>query len=140
MNKLQEGLMPDELMIYHLVSKDMFVGNHKNGFYESANFKTEGFIHCSCRANVVDIANDYYSSADDLILIKIDTCLLVSPLKYEEPADINGQGNPHFETGIKFPHIYGPINDNSVIGIAKMKKNGGSYEFPSRFDSIEIYS
>ncbi|MET9310407.1 DUF952 domain-containing protein [Kribbella sp. NPDC003505] len=69
------------------------------------------FIHASRPEQVAMVANFAYDDVDDtaepLCLLVIDTARLVSALCDE---DLDG-------TGMSFPHIYGPLNLDAVVGV-----------------------
>ena len=68
----------------------------------------EGFIHASQAAQVAGVANMFYrDSADDLVVLVIDTGLVRAPVRYE---DVPGADAP-------FPHIYGPLNTDAVVDV-----------------------
>ena len=131
--------MSESKVIYHLATKRDFKSCFNNGLYEPLNFQADGFIHCSGKDSVIDVAEDYYSAVDDLILIKINCSLLKSELKFEDAAPIAGGGTEHLKNRILFPHIYGPINEQSIIGIGEMKKTNGRYAWPSEFLDLDNF-
>ena len=49
----------------------------------------------------------YYNGVKDLVKLKIETEKLTSQLKYELAPSVKEE----------FPHIYGPINTNAVVGV-----------------------
>jgi hypothetical protein len=84
-----------------------------------ANFAAEGFIHCTAGPEVlVQVANAYFASLDDdLLVLEIDPARLTAPLKFEPPASPPGQpASAGHRAGILFPHIYGPLNPEAVVG------------------------
>lgn len=77
--------------------------------YLPPTYDQDGFIHATGEANMLlTVANLYFKSAEgDFVVLRIRPSLLKSPVKYEvvDPKD---------ET-VKFPHIYGPMNVDSVV-------------------------
>ena len=63
----------------------------------------EGFTH----ADHPDLANQLYAGRDDLVLVTIDSDALSAPVVYEDC----------YETGRRFPHIYGLIDANAVVSV-----------------------
>lgn len=86
------------------------------------SLKKDGFIHCSCIENIVDVANDNLRKIEDpMVLLCIDTCRLTSEIKWEERGDKR----------IIFPHVYGPINVDAVIDVINFDKNkDGMFFYP----------
>jgi uncharacterized protein (DUF952 family) len=128
-----------EKFIYHLTSENDFRKYFINNLYTPSNFQSDGFIHCSGIESVIDVATDYYSKVTDLILIKINTNKLKSTLKYEDPVPLNESENNHIKNNLKFPHIYGPMNKESILGIGKMGKKDGQFEFPLEFIKLSDF-
>ena len=77
------------------------------GRYEVESLTSEGFIHCSERAQVTGTANLLFRGRDDLVLLVIDEQRLDAPVKRE----------PAVPGGPLFPHIYGPLNLDAVAQI-----------------------
>ncbi|HEY61258.1 MAG TPA: DUF952 domain-containing protein [Anaerolineae bacterium] len=75
------------------------------GEYSPLSLEIQGFVHASRLEQVLQVANRFYSGRTDLCLLWIDQEQLTSSVKWEE-AD-----------GEIFPHIYGAINLDAVIGI-----------------------
>ncbi len=99
--------------IYHITSRDAWSAATEAGSYTAPSLDTEGFIHCSLARQVERSLNKFYTDREEVILLKIDPELLTGNLLYE-PADNDS-----------FPHIYGPINTESVIAVELLKREGG---------------
>lgn len=91
-------------MIFHLAAASEF---EDPGSYRPSSLADEGFIHCSTAAQLIDVANGLYAGREDLLLVTIDPDELRAPVVYEDC----------YEAGERFPHIYGPIDDDAVISI-----------------------
>jgi uncharacterized protein (DUF952 family) len=80
----------------------------------------EGFIHASTAGQVAGVANAFYADAEDLLVLIIDPERLTAPLRYDP---VPGAAEP-------FPHIYGPLNADAVIGTAELRRDAdGRYVF-----------
>jgi uncharacterized protein (DUF952 family) len=73
--------------------------------YIPSGYQSEGFVHCSTRGQIRAVANERFEGRTDLVLLEIDPDRLTSPLVWEDC----------YETGMDFPHVYGPVNDAAVI-------------------------
>lgn len=91
-------------MIYHIVPQTEWKKAKTAGTYAPESLKTDGFIHCSNRYQLWLVATFLYKGRDDLIILYIDENLVEAKLRYE---DLKRHG--------EFPHIYGPLNINSVV-------------------------
>jgi len=79
------------------------------GEYRPASLAVEGFIHASLSGQVLGVANRFYPSRQDLLLLWIDPQRLRPELRYE-PAD-----------GELFPHIYGALNLEAVLAVVSFQ-------------------
>ena len=91
-------------MIFHLAARDLWESSES---YRPPSLEEEGFIHCSTASQLIGVANELYSGRDDLILVTIDTDALGAPVVFEDC----------YETGERFPHIYGPIDPEAVVSV-----------------------
>jgi uncharacterized protein (DUF952 family) len=113
--------------IYHITERIQYETTAKSGVYYPANYQSEGFIHCSTRLQVLDVANRYYANASDLVLLEIDPSTLFPNLVYE-----NLEGNEE-----KFPHVYGKINLEAITRIFSFSNSSqGGYTFPENKDIL----
>lgn len=102
-------------MILHLLSRESWAEAQALGQLVAPSVANEGFAHCSTEHQMVDVANKYYPSAHNMVLLNIDPAKLVSELKFEPPVHIDG--SPALPHEPLFPHIYGPINLDAVIEV-----------------------
>jgi uncharacterized protein (DUF952 family) len=103
-------------MILHIVKRDDWENAIRTGQYAPASLDTEGFIHCSTTAQVVETANLFYRGQTDLMIVCLEEGHLTSKLIYEPAARVG-----HERDNAVFPHIYGPLNLEAVSEV---------YEFP----------
>jgi len=92
-------------IIYHIATVADWDRAHQRGYYEASSLKEEGFIHCSEEWQVANILERYFHDQSDLVKLVIDTDKLGSQLIYEWSPSVADT----------FPHVYGPINLDSVI-------------------------
>lgn len=109
------GKTPTTLNILHITSRAAWIDATRNGRYAAPSLMSEGFIHCSTPAQAVPVAEKFYQGQTGLVLLVIDPARLTSDLKWEPPSD--GAPPPGVPTGDAFPHIYGPINLDSVVRV-----------------------
>jgi uncharacterized protein (DUF952 family) len=90
------------------------------GIYRGDTLDTEGFIHCSTPAQIVKVANKFFSHQQELIVLCIDSQRVSVEIKYEES-----------EPGERFPHIYGSLNIDAVVKVIEFAPGAnGNFEFP----------
>jgi uncharacterized protein (DUF952 family) len=108
-------------MIYHITSRTAWAEARARGDYRSESLETEGFIHCSTETQVVQVAENFYKGARDLLLLVIEPACLTSDLRWEAPS--GGTPPPGVPEGDLFPHVYGPINLDAVVQVVDMQSN-----------------
>lgn len=102
-------------IIYHIVPASDWQAAQVQGRYEAPRLATEGYIHCSTRAQVVGVANARFRGVRGLLLLAIDESSVRSEIRYE-----NLEGGETL-----FPHIYGPLETDAV---------SATYDFPPAVD------
>ncbi len=91
-------------IIYHIVTnRDWPVSA---GAYRGDTLKSEGFIHCSTADQLIPVANRFFRGRRDLTVLVIDEARVRPKIIYE---NLEGGTEP-------FPHIYGPLDADAVIG------------------------
>jgi uncharacterized protein (DUF952 family) len=99
-------------MIVHIVERRVWEQAQQTGEYRAASLATEGYIHTSRPEQVLPVANRFYQGIPDLLLLWIDPQRLLAPLYYEA------------SDGEIFPHIYGPLNLESVVRVCELAPEG----------------
>jgi glutathione S-transferase len=102
-------------MIFHIAEVADWEAAQAAGDYRiSTRGRTlaeEGFIHASREDQVLEVANAFYVDAGPLLLLTIDPDRLTSPVCDDEVAP-----------GVTFPHIYGPIDLDAVVGVSPLER------------------
>lgn len=108
-------------MILHITHGTDWQAARGAGEYRLDTLDTEGFIHCSTPEQVLGPANEYYAGQQGLVLLVIDPARLTAALVYE---DLN-------ESGVDFPHIYGPLNLDAVTAVVPFEPlPDGTFKLP----------
>lgn len=92
------------MFIYHIVLPEIWEAVKLNSTYTHDSLEIEGFIHCSYDHQLDGVIERYYSSAPELVILKLDVNKLTSKLVSEPSTG-----------GEVYPHIYGPINLDAVV-------------------------
>lgn len=112
-------------MILHIISEEDWKKAQTDGLHTPSTLEDEGFIHCSTKEQVNWVANSFFKGYTDLLLLCIDTEKVKAKIVFEDTSD----------TGMLFPHIYGPLNLDSVIRVMTFKPSiDGTFEFPREFN------
>jgi len=92
-----------------------------NGAYKTEMFPIEGFIHCSTREQVIQVANARFRGQSGLVLLSIDPSLVKPEIVYE-----NLEGGEQL-----FPHIYGELNRDAVVKASAFQPGAdGTFTLP----------
>lgn len=111
-------------MIYHMLPAPIWNEQAADQPYEGDTLATEGFIHCTGeRELLVKVANNFYrDNPDPYVILYIDQSLVESKILWEEAG---------MHT---FPHIYGPLNLDSVVNVIPFPRSGdGVFELPQEW-------
>ena len=117
------------MIIFHITTTENWEKAKLNNEYKCDSLEKEGFIHCSTQAQIVTIANTFYSNYEQLIVLAINPNKLLSELKWESPIHPNPNIEHKIDNSAKFPHVYGVINLDAVEKIMNLcKNNRGLFE------------
>ena len=94
------------MFIYHIVLPEVWQSFAGRPSYQAESLQTEGFIHCSYDHQLSGVIARYYSKAERIVVLKLDTAKLLSKL-VEEPST----------GGEIFPHLYGRLNMNAIVAV-----------------------
>lgn len=92
-------------------------GAEAEGTYRTEMFPIEGFIHCSTREQVIQVANIRFRGQTGLVLLSLDTNKVTAEVRYE-----NLEGGQQM-----FPHIYGEINADAVVQVTDFEPGAEGY-------------
>lgn len=108
---MTDDLAPGE-HIFHVAQVDDWLAAKRSGDYRVStlgrSLADEGFIHASRRHQVDGVRSSFYSDPGlRLVLLEIDPARLDVELRLEVPPG----------AGEAFPHIYGPLGIDAVVGV-----------------------
>lgn len=111
--------------IFHITKRSGWESFPDRPFVDRS-LETEGFIHCSRLDQVLIPANDRFGGQSDLVLLVIDVGQLNSPVVHEDC----------YESGMEFPHIYGPIDRGAVSAVVDFPCGpDGRFDLPAPLQS-----
>ena len=93
------------MYIIHSVDKKEFEDEIKMGSYGRKSLEQYGFIHCSDLDTYYLVAPNFKEDPNDRLILLIDTDQADAEIKWEDGG------------GIDFPHIYGLLDQNAIIGV-----------------------
>lgn len=82
------------------------------GQYRRDDLATEGFLHASRPDQLPWVAETFYEGQTGLVVLRVDTEMLTSSLKWETPPGMDDV----------FPHLYGPLNLDAVIEVVPLEE------------------
>jgi uncharacterized protein (DUF952 family) len=111
-------------MILHLLPRAEWEAAPADQPYRSPSLEHEGFIHATQGdALLLMVANGLYKDhAGDFVALEIDEARLTSAVRWEAPAGTLPPEASAEETTPLFPHIYGPINREAIVGVRLMQR------------------
>jgi len=95
--------------ILHLCQRVDWVNAQRLGEYYAASLTAEGFIHCSTPEQILQVANIFYRSTLDLVVLWINRDCVKAEIKWESVGKE------------KFPHIIGPLNLDAICAVSELK-------------------
>lgn len=104
-------------IIFHITKGEAWKRAKATGTYRAEMFLIDGFIHCSTRDQVIQVADIRFRGQPGLVLLCIDTTKVTAEIRYE-----NLEGGPQL-----FPHIYGEINNDAVVQVAAFEPTAEGY-------------
>ena len=107
-------------MILHITNKLIWDRALQLGEYRGDTLDEEGFIHCSTKEQVIEVADYIFKGIQGLVLLVIDEKAVTPEIKYEDAGN-----------GKLYPHIYGPLNISAVVRVIDFSpQEGGSFKLP----------
>lgn len=106
--------------IYHIAYVADWSAALATGEYRAASLASEGFIHCSTRAQLLRVANALFDPGEELVVLQIDSAALGDRLRFEAPA-YRGDALAHEQ----FPHVYGPLPLPAVVALDVLHSSSG---------------
>jgi uncharacterized protein (DUF952 family) len=104
-------------IIFHITPRNAWEPALEQGTYRPEAFPTDGFIHCSTRDQVIQVANARFRGQTGLVLLSIDTDKVIPEIIYE-----NLEGGQQL-----FPHIYGGLNVDGVVEVLEYAPGADGY-------------
>jgi len=109
-------------LILHIAQRGDWQRSEGQGSYRCSSLLDEGFIHCSTPEQVLIPANERFRGRQDLLLLCIEVERLDCELRYEDCYD----------SGMAFPHVYGPIGLDAVVAVVDFPPgDDGRFELPA---------
>lgn len=105
-------------MIYHFIPMERWKEVKDQDYYRTESLDEEGFIHCSKKNQITEVADFKFGDEEKLMILKIDEEKLEPEIKYEGEKDN------------KFPHIYGKLNMEAVKDTKIMENSEKGYNLP----------
>jgi len=115
-------------VLFHITKRAAWEQAAEFGAYQSASLESNGFIHLSTAAQIVETANRFFRGQTGLVLLVVDPARLTAPLRWEPAPD---------RAGVLFPHLYGPLNVEAVGRAVKFAPSAdGTFALPEETVSL----
>ena len=114
-------------MVLHICQREAWERALTRGIYETDALLEDDFIHLSYPHQAVKVANFLYHYQKDLLLLCIDPEKARAEIKVEKLG-----------TSEPFPHLYGPLNLEAVVGVLEFPpdQTTGTFVLP---DDLETF-
>ncbi len=96
--------------LLHLTTDAEWRAAVDRGEFVAPVLESDGFIHLSTVDQVHLPANALFAGRRDVVLLWIDPLRLAAPVRWEP-------GQPQDPAGMLFPHVYGPIELESLLRV-----------------------
>jgi uncharacterized protein (DUF952 family) len=100
-------------VFYHILPAADWATAQAAGVYSPASLDTEGFIHCSRIDQVERTLAVHFKGQEGLLVLSIAVPKVEAEIRDEDLYD----------AGQTFPHIYGSLNLDAVVGVTEVIKN-----------------
>lgn len=100
------------MLIYHVCTPEHWEAQLDAGVYDHPSRKTEGFIHCSTRAQLERTLDRHFAHVPQVVILHIVDRHVRSFLRWEPDA-----------SGELFPHLYGPIELEHIHDLSLGERN-----------------
>ncbi len=98
---------PDRIV--HLCTPREWVEQSRLDEFRDDSLAQAGFIHCSQPEQIFEVANRYYRTEPELVVLWIDPHNLASELRWEPAGDSY------------YPHVYGPVNLDAIEAASPLR-------------------
>jgi uncharacterized protein (DUF952 family) len=96
--------------IVHVATPSEWAAARRTGQIAPPSLATEGFVHCSTRAQLAGTLERHFAGAGPLVLLLLDEGAIAPDLRWEE-------GRP----GERFPHVYAAIPVTAVVAVEEIR-------------------
>ncbi|TRZ82262.1 MAG: DUF952 domain-containing protein [Sediminibacterium sp.] len=93
--------------IYHITTLKEWEAAKLKNEYTPVTYEQDGFIHCSVEKQIPGVLDRFYKGQIGLVKLKIEKEKVQRPVLFELALDLDEL----------FPHIYGPLNLDSVVEV-----------------------
>lgn len=100
--------------ILHIATPADWAAAQRAGQLAPPSLATEGFVHCSTRAQLPATLARHFRGAAPLVLLVLDADAIAADLRWEESYP-----------GEQFPHLYAPIPVGAVVAVEEVTPPGG---------------
>ena len=110
---------PAEACVFFIATSNQIPQLLQEPLYSAPSLDEDGFIHLCSYHQVNDVVATFYPNTTELKLLIIDVSLLQAELRFEYPVGnipTDGLNNQ------LFPHLYGPLNIDSVIDVIDLNR------------------
>lgn len=114
---------PAPAITLHLVPEERWLADDGGSDYTPERFAEEGFIHTTLGDDeVLAVGNRYYvADPRPHLVLTVALDRLAAPWRFDEAGPL-------------YPHVYGPLNRDAVVGVRRIRR-----DVDGRFTGIDPY-
>jgi uncharacterized protein (DUF952 family) len=96
--------------ILHIATPSEWAAATRTGQIAPPSLATEGFVHCSTRAQLAGTLGRHFAGTGPVVLLVLDEAAIASDLRWEESLP-----------GERFPHVYAAIPLTAVVAVEEIE-------------------
>jgi uncharacterized protein (DUF952 family) len=100
--------------ILHIATPAGWAEAQRTGVVAPASLASEGFVHCSTRAQLATTLARHFAGVGPLVGLVLDPDAIAPDLRWEES-----------HPGERFPHVYAPIPVTAVVAVEAFRPPAG---------------
>lgn len=109
-------------MFYHVATRGEWREAREQGSFTPETLMTDGYIHNCRRDQILWVVERFYAGQIQMVILCIAEERLTAPWREEDLDDL----------GQTFPHIYGPLNLEAVVGVVPLSPDAdGQIRLPA---------
>ena len=100
------------MLIYKILLSAEWAEFEASGTFDGSPFdRSSGFVHCSSRAQVADVARRLFAEDQEFVVVALDARPLGRAVRWEQSPD-----------GGSYPHVYAQLPRAAVVAVHRVPR------------------